>query len=371
MGRTVVNTKVKIALKVRVTASAAAQADVCPNGVSHPAMRTETVTWIGRKTSKESRTSAGHTVAAAKKKAAEWAFGAAVVAAARKAERTGAQRAGTAALAAARLASATYPPPPTEEQIAAWKPLVTVETIKAVNVARAKAGVQPLSSMQVLTDNAGIWAQFMSGLFAPAHSPQANQVPASLSACTETLGIVEIVSMVYVDQDDFTQRGAELVAADIVDRWLDNAPQRNALLDTNPSRAGVGVGVTIDDGLGGFRIGHAPVPRYVPATSLIELHRFVHSLLQGDRSRSALVDVATVAKRYDNDEQSVVLHGVDDAVATDADTECIAAAERLCAGWSGVGSQECDRPPDACLVLVIDALQCAQGSWPNLNLIGH
>lgn len=65
------------------------------------------------------------------------------------------------------------------------------------------------------------------------------------------------------------------------------------------------------------------------------------------RCGSAVVDVATVRERDDDDEEHVVLDGVDDAVVTDPNAESGSALQRASRRGTRVLRQEGDRPLDA------------------------
>lgn len=62
-------------------------------------------------------------------------------------------------------------------------------------------------------------------------------------------------------------------------------------------------------------------------------------------------------QRHDDDEQSVILDGVEEAMAPDTDAQSRPTAKRLGPWWAGVDGQQGDGTLETRLVLVVDPSQ--------------
>lgn len=85
------------------------------------------------------------------------------------------------------------------------------------------------------------------------------------------------------------------------------------------------------------------------------------------RRGSAVVDVAAVPERDDNDEEHVVLNGVDDAIVTDPNAESWSAFQGSGGRWTRVLRQKCDRALDPATDRRVELAQRSYGRWSQLD----
>lgn len=83
------------------------------------------------------------------------------------------------------------------------------------------------------------------------------------------------------------------------------------------------------------------------------------------------VDSLAVPECNDDDEQDIILDGVDNAVVTHPDSVGVAGSELLCAWGSGVLAKQGDCPPNSRGVRSRDGTQSFDRAGPKLNAIGH
>ncbi len=88
------------------------------------------------------------------------------------------------------------------------------------------------------------------------------------------------------------------------------------------------------------------------------------------RLKLLVVDVASVPKADDDDQQHVVLDGVDDAVIAHADPESGTALKCTCARRARVLGEQRDRTLNPTADLGVELAQSAYGGWAKLDAIG-
>lgn len=231
---------------LRITVRATATADACPHGTPSPATSTLTKTSRHIIDSTRSRTSTKTTTRRARRAALASATRAAKLGATNAARRLAVSAAGVSAANAAEKVSAggTQTGQPTPEELERFRGLVSAETIRLTNIARAEAGVGPVGSMTALTENATLWAQHMAETDTVEHSPEESQIPPALSACTSVEGVPEIIhggGEASPQDMDLSEATAQAKVA--VTGWLGSPAHSNYLLHVNVSRTGVGVGL--------------------------------------------------------------------------------------------------------------------------------
>lgn len=78
-----------------------------------------------------------------------------------------------------------------------------------------------------------------------------------------------------------------------------------------------------------------------------------------------------MTRRDDRDDEHVIVDRVVDAVVPDVDAESVASLQRLRSGRAGVLAEQSDGTADPVAILMVDLLQCSNGSGAQFDPIAH